>query len=244
MPVLSPNWFMEAPIDAEQKHYLLLAFLKETCLKFDQRELFPSFSELRTHYETANRILSEQHALEANMPKRIKSLDPVHMKIEFEPAVPPSPSIGVILDILNKSIKILHKPLQIGQLLFDEAIQTIHIEPIGLLPMNVSEGYMLLSAAQEKKVTVFQYQVSKIHDPQEAFRVMHTTGLGTYTLSLCNHPEQVKEKLIKERPVLPNPAVFWIESSEKYPFDSTFFPVSKRRFLMELGRFGSLGEAV
>jgi hypothetical protein len=231
---------MEAPLDAEHKHYMLLAFLKETYRNFDQRKLFPSFSELMDHYQTANRILSEHHAFEDEMPKRIKSLDPTRMKIEFEKTPPLSPSVKTILDILNKSIKTLKNPIQTGQHLFDEVEQSIRIEPVGLLPMNVSEGYMLIPALEQKNVNIFQYQVSIIREPNESFRIMHTTGIGAHRFSLGNYPEKIKEKLLNERPELPNPAVFWFECSANYPFDSTTFPVSKRRFMMELKRFDSL----
>lgn len=235
---------MEAPLDAEHKQYLLLAFLKETYRHFEQGELFPSFAELRGHYETANRILSDQQALEEDMPKRIKSLDPIHLKLEFEHAPYHDQSIELILDVLNRSIKTLKKPLQIGRSLFDEVDESIHIEPVGLLPVNIAEGYMLLPYPRQKNVKVFQYQVSRIHDPLESYRIMHTTGICTYMMSLSTYPEKLKEKLRHDRPEMPNPAVFWIECSAHYPFDSTIFPVSKRRFLMDLHRFGSLSEGI
>lgn len=235
---------MEAPLDAEHKHYMLLAFLKETYRNFEQRKLFPSYAELMDHYQTANRILSEQQAFEEEMPKRIKALDPRCMKIEFENTPPLSPSVKTILDILYKSIKTLKNPIQTGQHLFDEVEQSIRIEPVGLLPMNVSEGYMLIPSLEQKNVNIFQYQVSRIREPNESFRIMHTTGIGAYRFSIGNYPEKIKEKLLNERPELPNPAVFWFECSESYPFDSTIFPVSKRRFMMELNRFGSLKEGL
>ena len=57
---------------------------------------------------------------------------------------------------------------------------------------------------------------------------MRTEYIDSWQRSFTNTYEQIKSELLYRKPDLPNPAVYAIETSLKFPLDETLLPVAKR----------------
>ncbi|HXU25605.1 MAG TPA: hypothetical protein VN698_00120, partial [Bacteroidia bacterium] len=77
---------------------------------------------------------------------------------------------------------------------------------------------------------VYQYGFSILQDLQEQVRQLYTEYISTYTYTINNTYEKIKQDLISTRKDLPNPAVYAIKSAISTPFTETLLPIAKRFF--------------
>ncbi len=76
--------------------------------------------------------------------------------------------------------------------------------------------------------------ISPKHD--EKYRSIRTDFINSWYRSLTYTYESIKSELIRNRSMLPNPAVYAIESELTYPVEETLLPIAKRslvRYLTE-----------
>ena len=75
---------------------------------------------------------------------------------------------------------------------------------------------------------------------------MRNTGACELNISIpgsvvsTNTYEQIKSELLYRKPDLPNPAVYAIETSLKFPLDETLLPVAKRSLVRYISIKGRL----
>jgi hypothetical protein len=96
------------------------------------------------------------------------------------------------------------------------------------VPIDMQEGYFFLSAGQTKTTYVYQYRLSFFEKREEKFRSMKTVYVDIMQRSLVNTYESLKSHLIKNRSALPNPAVYSIETTLRFPLEETLLPIAKR----------------
>jgi hypothetical protein len=104
------------------------------------------------------------------------------------------------------------------------------IAPIGLLPLDVQEGYFFLSAGKTKDTRVYQYRLSFFEKHDEKYRTMKTSYVDMWHRSIVYTYESIKHDLIKNSN-LPNPAVYSIETDLTFPIEETLLPIAKRRLV-------------
>ena len=75
---------------------------------------------------------------------------------------------------------------------------------------------------------VYSYYLSFFEKHDEKYRSMRTEYIDCWQRSFTNTYEQIKSELLHRKPELPNPAVYAIETSLKFPLDETLLPVAKR----------------
>jgi hypothetical protein len=102
------------------------------------------------------------------------------------------------------------------------------IFPIGLLPLDIKEGYFFLNENKSNQTSVYQYQLSIFEKQDEKYRSIKTEFVAQWSRSLVNTYESIKAELIKYRTELPNPAVYSIEVALSYPVEETLLPIAKR----------------
>jgi hypothetical protein len=113
--------------------------------------------------------------------------------------------------------------------------QSISIQPIGLIPLDTSEGYLFLRNINEKQTKVYQYRLSFFERHDEQYRTLKTNFVDSWISNIVNSYENIKGELIRNKVELPNPAVYCIETNLSYPVDETFLPIAKRSFVKFLG---------
>jgi hypothetical protein len=118
--------------------------------------------------------------------------------------------------------------MQLGKELYEEVEHKVEVIPIGILPLHIQEGYLLLSDHLRRLVNVYYYHITIFESAMEKLRGIHTQIIGQYEMDISTTYESIKYKLIKEKRDIPAPATYALEFRESYPLAETMLPVAKR----------------
>ena len=231
MKSLSNNWITENRIDFEYKKYILLAYLQEVKKYFDETKLYPPLTEIVTHYENVIRFKETRSNFIAQLPKLLNGIDMGNQKLNYESMMDNDTILAEIESIIDFSIPQFLLHLEQGKDIFDFVEKALHIEPIGVVPLQNKFGYLLIKSNDSIGTRVYEYHVSVIEQPRERISSLKTNFIKSYEQSLSHTFHHIKSDILQEYKVYSNPAVFGIESDEVFPFDETILPVAKRLFL-------------
>jgi hypothetical protein len=131
-------------------------------------------------------------------------------------------------EIINYSAGEMKTTISNGTEIYEFVEENLTITPVGILPLDIQEGYFFLSAGNSKNTRVYHYRLSIFEKHDEKFRSMRTAYLDMMNRSMANTYENIKLDLIRHRADLPNPAVYCIETELSFPVDETILPIAKR----------------
>ncbi|MSQ79319.1 MAG: hypothetical protein EXR21_06550 [Flavobacteriaceae bacterium] len=233
MKSLSPNWFIDAPLDAEHKQYMLLGYLQSIQQHFDAKQLYPQLGDLLTHYLNIVQFRDSKAALQMAFPKRLTAIDLHNFRLAFDKAVADDSLMQSLNDIVNFSIPKMKDYLEQGRSIFDGFESHITMKPIGLVPLYLEEGYLLLRLLPIPKsdINVYRYQITLFENENNRYRGIHTQYLCTYEYSLSNQYEHIKKDLVSKRADLPNPVAFAFEATTELPLEETLLPIARRKLI-------------
>jgi hypothetical protein len=106
--------------------------------------------------------------------------------------------------------------------------EKINIAPVGIIPLDVQEGYFFLSEGKDRNTRVYHYRLSIFERHDEKFRSIKTFFIDKWQRNISTTYEHIKSELIRKRSELPNPAVYSIETGLNFPVDETLLPIAKR----------------
>ena len=228
MKALSQNWIIENLIDFEYKKYELLGYLHGIKQEFKDEKLYPSLSDLIAHYNNLVTIKNNKQLLSESFGKSLSKIDVEKLKLIYEAREKDNQLISEIESIIDFSIPQLESHLKEGQDIYNMMEGNMQIEPVGLTPLNTNEGYMFINDGNQNDTFVHQYHITFFEHANENFRGIHTSFITSFAYSFANTFESIKIQLIKDIPMLPNPAVFAISSKKEYPLTESFIPIAKR----------------
>jgi hypothetical protein len=231
---LHPNWITEGSIDFEYKKYILLAYLQYVKSNFSERKLYPPLSEILEHYHHSINFQKSIRELEEKFPKTIVGINLKKMQLMTEKLVGNNDALQTLNEIIEFAIPNFITIIEEGKDLFELVEQSLLLEPVGLLPMYKSEGYMLLNHQDNNEVRIYRYQLSHLTLSDEKYHSLSFRYVNSETKSISNSIEQIKINLIKTQPELPNPATYYCFSKLHMPLQETLLPVSKRLLLRKL----------
>lgn len=107
----------------------------------------------------------------------------------------------------------------------------LNIEPVGLIPLDTNEGYLLISDGRFNTTVAYEYHLTIFEKHDEKYRGLRTNFIHQWIRSVSNSAENIKAELIRNRRQLPNPAVYSIETALAYPMEETLLPIAKRTFV-------------
>jgi len=131
-------------------------------------------------------------------------------------------------DIINYSADEMKTTISNGAEIYEFVEGNLSITPVGIIPLDIQEGYFFLRAGNSKATSIYQYRLSIFEKHDEKFRSMKTSFVDMLQRSLFNTYENIKYELIKNRSDLPNPAVYSIETELSFPVEETLLPIAKR----------------
>lgn len=226
MAKLSRDWLFEKHIDLEYKSYVLMAYLQDVSTAFEVQQLYPHLAELVEHYNALVNVKSEHARLENQFPKELKAIKP-NFQLEYEKMGLPE-TLEEIVEIIDYAIPLLKRKLEEGKDLYEEIEKSLHVNSVGLLPLNTDEGYILMLNGSESETQVYNFNISLFENPKGKYRAIHTSFFAKFKRTLSNSPEQIKLELLRLNRHLPNPATLTVESELTLPFFETLFPIAKR----------------
>lgn len=228
MKKLSETWFAEGYIDFELKKYTLLAYLKEINKYFDENKLYPQLSDLVFHYNNLVAFRENKKYLQEQFPKKLTGIQIEKLQVLYEQMIADNDLMQELEEIINYSVSQIKTTLTSGTEIYEFVEDKLNIAPIGIIPLDIQEGYFFLSAGNSKATRVYQYQLSIFEKHDEKYRSMKTSYVDILTRSMVNTYENMKSELIRNRTEMPNPAVYCIETALAFPVEETLLPIAKR----------------
>ncbi len=228
MKQLSETWFTEGYIDFELKKYTLLAYLQQINKYFTESKLYPQLSDLVFHYNNIVAFRENKKYLQEHFPKKLTGIQIEKLQVLYEQMIEDNELMQELEEIINYSAGEMKTTISNGAEIYEFVEENLTITPVGLVPIDIQEGYFFLSAGNTRETRVYHYRLSIFEKHNENFRSMKTSFVDLLHRSMVNTYENLKYDLIKKSKNLPNPAVYSIETGLSFPVEETLLPVAKR----------------
>lgn len=228
MKTLSETWFADGYIDFELKKYTLLAYLQEVHKYFDANKLYPQLADVIFHYNNLIAFRENKKYLQEQFPKKLTGIQLEKLQLLYEQIIEDDEMMQELEDIINYSTGKMQKAISNGTEIYEFVEDKLTIFPVGLIPLDVREGYFFLSEGNYRNTRVYQYRLSFFEKHDEKYRAIKTEYIDHWERNMVNTYENIKAELIRNKKELPNPAVYSIETTLTFPVDETLLPVAKR----------------
>ncbi|HZE84737.1 MAG TPA: hypothetical protein VE035_10520 [Puia sp.] len=228
MRTLSDTWFADGYIDFELKKYTLLAYLQEIHQNFSQNKLYPQLADIIFHYNNLAAFRENKKYLQEQFPKKLTGVQIEKLQVLYEQLIEDDELMQELEDIINYSATKMKNAISNGTEIYEFVEEKFVIFPVGLIPLDINEGYFFLSEGNYSDTRVYKYRLSFFEKHDEKYRSIRTEYIDTWRRSLVNTYENIKAELIKIKTEFPNPAVYSIETELKFPVEETLLPIAKR----------------
>ncbi len=231
MKTLSETWFADGYIDFELKKYTLLAYLQEINKYFNESKLYPQLADVIFHYNNLVAFRENKKYLQEQFPKKLTGIQIEKLQLLYEQMIEDDELMQELEAIIHYSIDTMKSTISNGTEIYETVEQSISITPVGLIPLNTTEGYLFLRTSSKKRTKVYQYRLSFFERHDSQYRTLKTNFIGSWLSNFVNTYEHIKSELIRNKTELPNPAVYSIETNLDYPVEETLLPIAKRSFV-------------
>lgn len=224
MNLFEQNWISSAWVDLEYKRYMFLSYLQKVEQKFMQSKVYPYLSVIRSEHENL-----------IELKEQIELFSLQHQMLSGEEHFQISNEIETLIKISDFALPRLYASIQCGEEIEQLIVNELEFKPVGLLPVNRSEGYLIFR--HDALARIYRFQLRRIAPSQDSETYTHQlktwfvqhSNTGKYRIS-----EDLKFELIKAHRDLPNPATYSINSNLKLPYTETLVPIGRKllyRFL-------------
>lgn len=228
---LNLQLFTNVSEDFEKRQYLVLGSLRQFKDEFKNNKLYPYLAQLIELQRNLNKLVQGFNAVRNDGPKKIKKVDLVNKRIEFESVLPKQVDLTAVEELIRWAMPLIRETIEEGITIYEFVEENLSIENIGIEPQYNAEGYAFVPDAKNGSIHLFRYEMSILTSPEERYRTLKTTFIKTLESSVQKPLNTIKLDLIREFKELPNPATYSIFSEMDFPFDETMLPVSKRKLL-------------
>ena len=228
MKALSETWFADGYIDFELKKYTLLAYLQEVNKYFNENKLYPQLSDLIFHYNNLVAFRENKKFLQEHFPKKLNGIQLEKLQLLYQQIVEDDDMMKELETIINYSASKMKSAISNGAELYEFIEEKMTIFPIGIIPLDINEGYFFLNEGKARNTKVYQYRLSIFEKHDERYRSIRTEFIADWERNMVNTYENIKSELIRSKRDLPNPAVYSIETPLTFPVEETLLPIAKR----------------
>ncbi|HLA52693.1 MAG TPA: hypothetical protein VK618_05295 [Flavitalea sp.] len=228
MKTLSETWFADGYIDFELKKYTLLAYLQEVNKHFGQNKLYPLLADVIFHYNNIVAFRENKKYLQEQFPKKLTVIQMEKLQMLYEQMIEDDELMQELEEIINYSALEIKSTISNGTEIYEFVENKLSIFPIGIVPLEINEGYFFLPEGGSTRTRVYQYRLSIFQKQDEKYRSMKTEFIDFWDRTISNTYEHIKSDLIRRKKEFANPAVYCIETTMSFPIDETLLPVAKR----------------
>jgi hypothetical protein len=236
MKTLSETWFADGYIDFELKKYTLLAYLQEVNKYFNQNMLYPQLSDMIFHYNNLVAFRENKKYLQEQFPKKLTGIQIEKLQVLYEQMIEDDELMSELEDIINYSVSEMQTAIANATEIYEFVENKLVIFPVGIVPLDIHEGYFFLNEGNYNRTMVYQYRLSFFEKHDEKYRSIRTEYVNTWERNMVNTYENIKSELIKTKSQLPNPAVYSIETELKFPVEETLLPIAKRSLVRYISK--------
>ena len=228
MKKLSETWFAEGYIDFELKRYTLLAYLQEINKQFSANKLYPQLADVIFHYNNIVAFRENKKFLQEHFPKKLTGFQIEKLQLLYEQMIQDNELMQELENIIHYAAARMKSTIHSGTEIYEFIEEKLNIAPVGIIPLDVQEGYFFLSSGSAKNTRVYSYRLSFFEKHDEKYRSIKTMFIDNWQRSFVNTYEHIKSWLIRHRNEIANPAVYSIETQLTFPVDETLLPIAKR----------------
>jgi hypothetical protein len=157
------------------------------------------------------------------------------MRIIREPVYVDPSNLAEVERMVDWGLPLVKKTLDEGVAVYEYVDENTHIEKVGVMPKYQNEGYVFVPNYQEKRLRLYQFEISIFHSSDDTYRSLKTHLIDAVEWGkVVQSPNAIKLDLIKKYQELPNPATFSIATKLECPYRETLFPVAKRKLVRHL----------
>lgn len=213
-------------MDEELEVYRLLAYLQRVDAHYRDHKLYPVLEELGLRIGQLRTLQERASELEARLGGELVGLDLARMELLRRKPAGPAEWAQVQRSV-ERALAALVEAHGRGHELRQELGGHVHMAPVGVVPLDVREGWLLLRQRNEALAYAYVLPLVREVPPPDRYRYVRTRYFATWTLSLSTTYEHIKAELARVGP-MPNPATFVFESDITLPRIETFLPLAKR----------------
>ncbi len=228
MKGLSETWFTEGYIDFELKRYTLLAYLQEVNKYFNEHKLYPQLADLIFHYNNLVSFRENKKYLQEKFPKQLTDINLKQLEVLYERMIADDELMQELEEIITYSANEMKTTISSGAEIYESVENSLKIAPVGIIPLETSEGYMFLQNASSHQTYVYYYRITMFEKHDERYRGIKTDYINSWQQNFVNTYGNIKSELIRQRKELPNPAVYSVETGLRFPIQETILPIAKR----------------
>lgn len=236
MKTLSETWFADGYIDFELKKYTLLAYLQEVNKYFNQNMLYPQLSDIIFHYNNLVAFRENKKFLQEQFPKKLTGVQIEKLQVLYEQMIGDDDLMLELEEIINYSVSQMQSAISSATEIYEFVENKLVIFPVGLVPLDINEGYFFLNEGSYSSTRVYQYRLSFFQKHDEKYRSIRTEYIDTWERNMVNTYESIKSELIKSKIQFPNPAVYSIETELRLPVEETLLPIAKRSLVRYISK--------
>ena len=166
--------------------------------------------------------------LQEHFPKKLTGIQIEKLQVLYEQMIEDGDLMKELEEIINYSADEMRTTISSGAEIYEFVEENLTITPIGIVPLDMQEGYFFLSSGNTRSTHIYEYRLSIFEKHNEKFRSIRTTYVEMLQRSIVHTYENIKYDLIKRRADLPNPAVYSIETELSFPVEETLLPIAKR----------------
>lgn len=229
--MLTENWLIEGLSDYEYKKYLFLAFMQKQGKELKDKRLYPALTELIAQHQYMSSLKAMKEKLQADFPKKITGIDHEKLALIFESTEHDSLELETIQAIIDFALPKVEHEIRVGKDIYLDTENKLTIEPIGIMPIQKTEGFLFIKPVGDRVVQLYQYQLSAIQLAGEAFKGIYLNYLDTFVKRVSETFESLKLQLIKEHQIKIVPATYLVEYTALYPYNETILPIAKRKMM-------------
>lgn len=223
----SPDRMVVMPIDEELDRYRLLAYLQRVGQRFAERKLYPYLDDLSARIAQLEGLMEQWAKADRERPAPLLGFDP-HTHEAIRAAIDHTDFERRIEQMVKHALKGMRDHAERGLELREDLAASIHFGPVGVIPLHVQDGYLILRQGREASVYTYTMSVFRDLTEEQRHQSIRTRLLAQHTVGLAYNEEQIKQDLVRERPMQPVPAVFAFVSDITLPRVETYMPLAKR----------------
>jgi hypothetical protein len=231
---MEPHWITEGAWDAETKQYLLLAWLQKVKREFDETRLYPALAALIAQHQHLATLRDSNLAFTAQWKGELKHFDFEKMQLVYANPAEREAFNDTLNALLDFALPRIQSAIDDGKSIYDFVEGHVELMPVGLVPLYLNEGYLLVYSSVAHELLAYRYQRSLLELDDDRVQQLQLELVERRPKSVFETFEQVKLKLIQRFRELPNPATFLIDSKLAFPLNETLLPIARRRLLIEL----------
>ncbi|WP_266366708.1 hypothetical protein [Tellurirhabdus rosea] len=183
---------------------------------------------MHDHYESVVQFRSRKGTLSANFPKDVSGIDPEKLRLRYKATVEDDSYMQELDAITAFALPRFGQARDEGRRMAAEIEADIRLEPVGVLPLRKSEGYLFLHWSSHPETHIFYFTATLFTGAYTGHRQIRTSYLESARKSLGTTFESLKRDLIRRQPHLPNPATFLVEAKRAVPLEETFLPMARQ----------------